>query len=87
MAGFLGRKTNAKNKDGKILEVAVQRDVLGLLLAKSQGVNAPGLEKALKFPIITCTSGSPSFRWGKTNKIVLFYCALASTQPKKFRTP
>ena len=41
MAGLLGRKTNVKNKDGKILEVAVQRDVLGLLLAKSQEVNAP----------------------------------------------
>ena len=47
MAGLLGRKTNVKNKDGKILEVAVQRDVLGLLLAKSQEVNAPGLEKVL----------------------------------------
>ena len=46
------KKTNVKNKNGKDIEVAVQRDVLGLLLAKSQQLNAPiNTDKALEFPL------------------------------------
>ena len=39
-----------KNKNGKIVEEAVQRDVMGFLLAKSLEFDTPvHMEKALKF--------------------------------------
>ena len=46
----LNKKTQMKEDDGKVIEVAVQRNILGFRFAKSQEWNATiDIEKALKF--------------------------------------
>ena len=79
------KKTKVKSKNGKVVEVAVQRDILGLLLAKSQELNAPiDMEKALKFPLspVPLALAHADGERRKTNKSALYAHALASTQPK-----
>ena len=68
-----------------MVEVAVQRDILGLLLAKSQELNAPiDMEKALKFPLspVPLALAHADGERRKTNESALYEHALASTQPK-----
>ena len=74
-----------KNKNGKVVEVSVQRDILGLLLAKSQQLNAPiDMEKALKFPLspVPLALAHADGERRKTNKSALHDHALSSSQPK-----
>ena len=76
-------KTKVKNKNGKVVEVAVQRDVLGLLLAKSQEFDAAiHMEKALKFPLspVPLALAHADGERRKTNKSSLYDHALASSQ-------
>ena len=79
------KKTKVKNKNGKVVEVAVQRDILGFLLAKSQQLNAPiDMEKALRFPLspVPLALAHADGERRKTNKSALFDHALSSSQPK-----
>ena len=69
------KKTKVTNKSGKTVEVAVQRDVLGFLLAKSQEFNAPiDMEEALKFPLssVPLALAHADGQRRKTNKSSLY---------------
>ena len=80
------KKTKVTSKNGKVAEVAVQRDILGLLLAKSQMLNAPiDMEKALEFPLspVPLALAHADGERRKTNKSALFDHALASSQPRR----
>ena len=63
-----------KTSNGKIVEVKVQRDILGLLLAKSQEINATvQMEECLKYPLcpVELSIAHGDGRKRKSNKSVL----------------
>jgi hypothetical protein len=69
--------------NGKVVEVAVQRDILGFLLAKSQELKAHiDLNEALKFPLspIPLAIAHADGERRKTNKSALYDHALSSSQ-------
>ena len=46
------KKSKVTSSTGKTIEVAVQRDILGFLVAKSQEMNLPiNIDEALKYPL------------------------------------
>ena len=76
------KKTKLKSSAGKTIEMAVQRDILGFLLAKSQELNLPvDIDEALKYPLsevpLSIAHGDGSRR--KTNKSALFDVVLNAT--------
>ena len=75
------KKVMVKNKDGKVAEVSIQRDVLGLLLAKSQELDASiDMEEALKYPLspIPLALAHADGQRRKTNKSALYDQILVS---------
>ena len=63
----------------------VQRDILGLLLAKSQELNSPiDMEEALKYPLspVPLALAHADGQRRKTNKSALYDHALSSSQPE-----
>ena len=77
------KRTKFNTKSGKTIEVNVQRDILGFLLAKSQELNQPiDMDEALKYPLsevplpIAHADGSRR----KTNKSLLYDVGFNSSQ-------
>ena len=77
------KRTKFNTKGGKTIEVNVQRDILGFLLAKSQELNQPiDMDEALKYPLsevpLSIAHADGSRR--KTNKSLLYDVAFNSSQ-------
>ena len=77
------KKTKVTSSTGKTLEVAVQRDNLGFLVAKSQEMNLPiNIDEALKYPLcpvpLSIAHGDDEKR--KTTKGDLMKYAFSSTE-------
>ena len=73
------KRSKIKGANGKTVEVAVQRDILGFLLAKSQELKSPiDIEEALRYPLspipLAIAHGDGQKR--KTNKRALLNCAI-----------
>ena len=84
------RKTKLKSSTGKTMEVAVQRDILGFLLAKSQELNLPvDIDEALKYSLsevpLSIAHADGSKR--KTIKSALYNAALSSTMSSTIDLP
>ena len=84
------RKTKLKSSTGKTMEVAVQRDILAFLLAKSQELNLPvDVDEALKYSLsevpLSIAHADGSNR--KTNKSALYDAALSSTMSSTIDIP
>jgi hypothetical protein len=65
------RKTKLKSSTGKIIEVTVQRDILGFLAAKSQELNSPvNIDEALKFPLSPIPLHMQMVQKGRQTKVL-----------------
>ena len=73
------KRSKIKGANGKTVEVAFQRNILGFLLAKSQELKSPiDIEEALRYPLspipLSIAHGDGQKR--KTNKSALLNCAI-----------
>ena len=70
-----------KTKSGKTIEICVQRDILGFLLAKLQEINQPiDMDEALKYPLseVPLFTAHADGTREKTNKSLLYTVAFIS---------
>ena len=77
------KRSKVKTTNGKIVEVSVQRDMLGFLLTKSQQLGSPiDINEALKYPLspVPLSLAHADGERRKTNKSSLYDYAISSSQ-------
>ena len=80
---YTHKRSKVKTTNGKVVEVSVQRDMLGFLLTKSQQLGSPiDINEALKYPLspVPLSLAHADGERRKTNKSSLYDYAISSSQ-------